>query len=117
MDGKQFPSKFLDCLLAGLLRYMCEKNPFARNFLSESDPQYAGELGTLLRINYGEMELGHQYSILEKELLWSSGVMGVANPHALSNAVFLRMERICVFVVAVSTMNLSFVSLNLGMVI
>ena len=41
-DGKKFPSKSIDCLLAGLLRCSREKNPSAVNFLSEEHPVFAG---------------------------------------------------------------------------
>ena len=95
---EKIPSKPLDCLLAGLLCYMCEKNPFSSNILSESDPQHAGLRGTRdtvapqLRADGVGASVKHAEVISreEEELLWSSdcGVMGVNNPHALGNAVF-----------------------------
>ena len=51
-DGKSFPSKTIDLLLAGLKRYMVaelkEKDPSVQpaNFLSESDHRFAGLRGT-----------------------------------------------------------------------
>ena len=40
VDGEKFPSKSLDLLLAGLLRYTRDKNPFAVNFLDDKDPNF-----------------------------------------------------------------------------
>ncbi len=40
MDGKKFPSKTIDCLLAGLLRYMRGENPAAVNFLDEKNTDF-----------------------------------------------------------------------------
>ncbi len=46
MDGKKFPSKTIDCLLAGLLRYMRGKNPAAGNFLDEKNTDFTGLCAT-----------------------------------------------------------------------
>ena len=96
MDGKRFPSTSLDCLLAGLLRHMREKNPLASNFLDDNDPHYAGLRGTRdtvarqLRTDGVGACVKHAevLSKEEEQLLWDSGVMGVDNPRALANAVF-----------------------------
>jgi len=41
--------------------------------------------------------------------------MGIDNPLALANAVFLQMGRTCVYVVAVNIIHLNFLSLSLEM--
>lgn len=95
-DGKRFTAKSLECLLAGILRYMRSKNPSTSNFLDENDPNYAGLRGTRdtvtrqLRADGIGASVKHAEVITreEEEQLWESGVMGVGNPRALANAVF-----------------------------
>ncbi len=96
MDGKKFPSKTIDCLLAGLLRYTRGKNPAAVNFLDEKNPDFVGLRGTRDTVSRGLREEGIGASVKhaevitreEKEQLWCSGVLGVQSPRALANAVY-----------------------------
>ena len=45
-DGKPFPTRTIECLLAGLKWHMKEMNPYAPNFLDENDPCFARLRGT-----------------------------------------------------------------------
>ena len=76
---------------------MCKLNPNAPNFLDEKNPHFAGLRGTRDCISRQLREEGigvsvkhtSTISVDEEEMLWTSGTLGVSNPKALLNAVFL----------------------------
>lgn len=95
-DGKPFPSKSIDSLLAGLKRYMQEQQSDPPNILSEDDPRFKGLRGVRDNVARARREEGigaqvqhvQPFSIEEEERLWDLNIMGVHSPKALFNAVF-----------------------------
>ena len=103
-SGNPYPPHTVNCVLAGLLRYMrCihgqENTP---NFVDKRNPSFSRLRAVLDRHlralrSSGIGVVRKQAAIIstdEEELLWSSGVMGTHSPESLFNAIFLLNGKI-----------------------
>ena len=96
-DGKPFPSKSIDGLLAGLKRYMKTQNKYAPNIFSEEDPRFSNLRGTRDTVARKLREEGvgaftketEIISIEDEQVIWQKNVMGTHSPKALLYACIL----------------------------
>ena len=96
-DGKPFPSKSIDGLLAGLKRYMKTQNKYAPNIFSEEDPRFSNLRGTRDTVARQLREEGvgaftketEIISIEDEQVIWQKNVMGTHSPKALLYACIL----------------------------
>lgn len=102
-DQKQFPSKSIDLLLAGLKRHMKELNPeTAIDIFDEKDTRFNGLRGMRdtrarqLREDGVGANVKHTsvFSETEEEKLWSTDVLGTDSPKPLLNAVFFTVGKV-----------------------
>jgi len=95
-DGKPFPLKSIDGLLAGLKRYMKTQNKYTPNIFSEEDPRFSNLRGTRDTVARKLREEGvgaftkeaEIISIEDEQVIWQKNVMGTHSPKALLYAVF-----------------------------
>ena len=88
------------CVLLQDCYYICEVEiQQVATFLVKRIPtvQDYEELGTQLCISHVLMEHAEVITREEEKQLWDSGVMGINNPRALANAVFLQTGRTSVY--------------------
>ena len=101
-DGSKYPSKTIDLLLCGLRRHMKEVNPVAPNFLNEQDDRFAGLRGTRDTVARRLREEGigavvnhtETLSYEEEASLWDRGLLGIASPKSLFNAMFFMNGKV-----------------------
>ncbi len=95
-DGKPYPAKTLYHLLAGILRYMCDADLKAPNFLDQKDGDFKklhGRMDTHFRA-LRQQGVGTQVNhaklltLEEENLMWELRVMGNDTPRALLQVVF-----------------------------
>ena len=96
IDGTEYPPRTLHNILAALLRYMREINPFVPNFLDQKCVQFSRLHRTMDSMFHRLHSKGigvavKHASVISKEeeaMLWHSGILSLDNPEGLLNAVF-----------------------------
>ena len=99
--GEPYPPRTIHQILAGLQRYMLDKNPNAPKFLNKGEASFRDIRGTCdtvyrdLRSKGIGAEVRHAATISpeEEEKLWRSSVLSIANPKALQRAVFFYIGK------------------------
>ena len=104
-DGHPYPPKRIHQILAGLQRYMLEKNPLAPKFLDTNDKRFHRIHGVCDTV-YREL---HQQGVgtsvrhaavitaAEEDALWETGVIAITSPISLQHAVFYYVgKRFCI---------------------
>ena len=104
-DGKPYPPKTIHQILAGLQRYMLDKNPLFPQFLDQKNPIFI-DIHRACDSVYRSL---HQQGVgtavrhasvisqAEEEQLWTSKVLGTDTPLSLQRAVFFYVGKcLCV---------------------
>ncbi len=99
--GERYPPRSIHQILAGLQRYMVDKNPTSPKFLNKAETCFREIRGTCdsvyrdLRSKGIGAEVRHAPLITpeEEEKLWVSGVLSIKDPKALQRAVFFYIGK------------------------
>ena len=97
-EGKEYVPRTIIMLLAGLHRFVVERNPYSEylNFMNKKDPSFRGLWSTCDRL-FRQLRgkgIGSKpktttlISSEDEDILWEKGILGSETPKALLNAVF-----------------------------